>query len=239
VARLNWSEDDSRHKGRKGRWTRAEIDRLKDMYGLRPEPAIARELGRTTSSVRKMAEELFRGARKNGPWTAQEVQELKRYLGATAPEVIARILGRDPTEVRHQIFELGRIQQPGRWSREEVLRLRRLYGTRSDEDLALIFGRSVEAIGRIARKYCLAKDKAFAKRLAGQGGATKMPRWSDEELELLREMYPDRPNLEIAQRLNRSVKSVVSKAHHLKLKKDLERLQEMGRENVRLRYGAR
>jgi hypothetical protein len=32
------------------------------------------------------------------------------------------------------------------------------------------------------------------------------------------------------------VKSVVSKAHNLGLKKDRERLREMGRENVRLRY---
>jgi hypothetical protein len=238
VARLNWRDDESSKKGRKGRWTRAEIDRLKDMYGLRPEPAIARELGRTPASVRKMAEELFRGARRSGPWTAQDVQELKRYLGATAPEVIARILGRDPGEVKQQIFELGRVQQPGRWSREEVMRLRRLYGTRTDQDLALIFGRSVEGIQRVARKYCLAKDKAFAKRSAGEG-ATKMPRWSEQELALLRDLYPDHPNLEIAQKLNRSVKSVVSKAHHLGLRKELERLQEMGRENVSLRYGVR
>ena len=32
------------------------------------------------------------------------------------------------------------------------------------------------------------------------------------------------------------MKSVVSKAHNLGLKKDRERLREMGRENVRLRY---
>lgn len=70
MTRLNWSGDDSARKSRKGRWTRAEIDRLKDMYGLRPESAIARELGRSTASVRKMAEEVFRAARKQGPWTA-------------------------------------------------------------------------------------------------------------------------------------------------------------------------
>ncbi|MDP7559887.1 MAG: hypothetical protein QF745_05045, partial [Planctomycetota bacterium] len=55
-------------------------------------------------------------------------------------------------------------------------------------------------------------------------------------IELLRNLYPTTPNLEIAQNLNRSVKSVVSKAHDLKLKKSQERLQSMGRENVSLRY---
>ena len=234
--RFHWGDETNRRR-RKGRWTRAELDRLRDMYGLRPDDAIARELGRSPQSVRKMAEEVFRAARRQGPWTAADIEQLKRYLGATTHETIARILGRDPDEVQRQIFELGRIQQNTRWSREENANLRRLYGTRSDADLAAIFGRSVEAVERQARKLCLAKDKAFVKRVAGEG-ATRMPRWTDEELVMLRECYARTPNLEIAQRLGRSVKSVVSKAHHMGLKKELERLQEMGRENVRLRYQA-
>jgi hypothetical protein len=205
------------------------------MYGLRPDEAIARDLGRTPQSVRKMADELFRAATKQGPWTADDIQQLKRYLGASAPETIARILGRDLAEVQEQIVELSRVQQNARWTREENGELRRLYGTRSDSDLAVIFGRSLEAVERQARKLCLAKDKAFIKRVAGEG-ATRMPRWSNAELDLLRELYPRTSNLDIAQRLQRSVKSVVSKAHHMGLKKELERLQEMGRENVRLRY---
>jgi len=235
VSRLRWSEDGSSRKARKGRWTRAEIDRLRDLYGLRPESAIARELGRSTASVRRMAEDVFRAARKQGPWTANEIQDLKRYLGASTPEVIARILGREPTEVHAQIFELGRVQSAGRWTRDEILRLRRLYGTRSGQDLVAIFGRNLDSIERTARRYCLAKDKAYLRRANGQG-ASKMPRWSNADLQLLRELYPRTPNLEIAQRLERSVKSVVSKAHHLGLKKELERLQEMGRQNVSLRY---
>ena len=46
-------------------------------------------------------------------------------------------------------------------------------------------------------------------------------------------------DVEIAQELRRSVKSVVSKAHHLGLKKHPVRLKEMGRENVSLRYRRR
>lgn len=232
--RFHWGDETERGR-RKGRWTRAELDRLRDMYGLKPDEVIARELGRTPQSVRKMAEELFRDAAKQGPWTAADIQELKRYLGASTTETIARILGRPVDEVQGQIIELGRIQQNTRWTREENAELRRVYGTRSDEDLAKIFSRSVESIERQARKLCLAKDKAFVKRIAGEG-ATRMPRWSAEELATLRELYPRTANLDIAQKLGRSVKSVVSKAHHMGLRKELERLQEMGRENVRLRY---
>ena len=63
-----------------------------------------------------------------------------------------------------------------------------------------------------------------------------MPRWKAEELAILRQDYAVESNLEIARRLGRSVKSVVSKAHHLALKKSDDRLREMGRENVKVRY---
>ena len=62
-----------------------------------------------------------------------------------------------------------------------------------------------------------------------------MPRWTEAEVELLRKRYPTRSNLEVASELGRSVKSVVSKAHGLKLRKDEQRLREMGQENVTLR----
>lgn len=231
---MNWGEGPK--KTRKGRWSQAEIARLRDLYGLRDDEAIARELQRSPTSVRKMAESIFHMGRKSGPWTSQEIQKLKRYLGATTPEVIARILGRQQGEIEKQIFELGRIQKGGRWSREETAYFKRIYGTRSDEDLAAVFGRSVESIKRFAARHCLAKDKAFMRKQAGRG-STRMPRWSDEELQLLAELYPKHSNLDIAQKLNRSVKSIVSKAHHIGLKKDLERLREMGRQNVSLRYG--
>lgn len=202
---------------------------------MRDDAAIARELSRPISSVRRMAEKLFPLGSRTGPWTAEEVGRLKRYLGATSEEVIARVLGRRVEEVKKQIIELGRIRRNGLWTRDEVADFKRFYGTRSDEDLARIFGRSLAEIKRLAEEHALAKDKAFVRRMNGEA-STRMPRWKPEELELLRREYSLRSNLEIARRLNRSVKSVVSKAHNLGLKKSSERLRMMGRENVSLRY---
>jgi hypothetical protein len=172
---------------------------------------------------------------KSGPWTASDVQKLKRYLGATTPEVIARILGRSVEEVQAQIFDLGRIQGRGSWDRAEIAEFKRIYGTRTDEDLSRIFGRSEAEIRRLAQEHVLSKDKAFLRKLRGEP-ASRMPRWRAEELELLRKNYAIEPNLEIARRLGRSVKSVVSKANLLGLKKSKDRLREMGRENVSARY---
>lgn len=233
---LNWGENSPR-KTRKGRWSAAEVARLKDMYGLREDEAIARELQRSPGSVRKMAEAIFRTADRTGPWTAGDVADLKRYLGATTPEVIARILGRTSVEVHDKIFELGRIQGTDHWMREEIAQFKRIYGARSDDDLSKIFSKSLESIRSLAKRHRLAKDKAFLKKVNGRG-TTRMPRWTAEELETLRELYANTANLEIADRLSRSVKSIVSKAHHIGLKKDLDRLRQMGRENVSLRYGS-
>ena len=234
---LNWGQE--RPAGpRRGRWSQVEESLLRDLYGLRDVRSIARELNRSEDSVRRKAEELFQSSARSGPWTVQEVERLKRYLGLNGPEIIARILGRPRDEVERQIFALGRIQREGDWSRAEVQSFRRVYGTRSDEDLCVIFGRTPRSVHDLARKLCLAKDKAFLRRQRGQG-ATRMPRWSNEELDLLRRLYPETSNLDIALRLARSVKSVVSKAHHLGLKKAAERLEQMGRENVSLRYRGR
>ncbi len=237
MRRVTWGTDRS-GTPRRGRWSSSEIARLKELYGLRDEKAIAKELNRPVASVRKMAEQVFELATRTGPWSAAEVQELKRYLGGTSHETIARILGRTAAEVRQQIEELRRVQFTGRWTQDEIAEFKRLYGTRTDEDLAIIFGRSIESVKRLGARYCLAKDKAFVRRLTGSA-ATRMPRWSDAEIETLKELYPTEANLDIAQKLNRSLKSVVSKAHNLGLKKEAERLQEMGRQNVSMRYQKR
>ncbi len=55
-------------------------------------------------------------------------------------------------------------------------------------------------------------------------------------MEILKDSYASQSNFEIARRLGRSVKSVNSKAHHLGLEKASERLREMGRQNVSVRY---
>lgn len=221
-----------------GRWTEDEIERVRERWGLRSEASIARELGRSTESVRRKAASLFRGATRKGPWAEDELNRLRQHIGATPSEVVARVLGRRVEDVESKIESLARERRSGRWSREELQLLRRLYGTRTDEDLAVALGRTVASIRRVAKRYALSKDKAFVKRLRGDS-ATRMPRWTEEELDLLRDLYATESNLEIAHQVGRSIKSVVSKAHQLGLKKDIERLREMGRENVSTRYSGR
>ena len=63
---------------RRGRWSQAEIGRLRELYGLRDNEAIAKEMCRPVESVQKMAEQIFATTRRTGPWTTGEVERLKR-----------------------------------------------------------------------------------------------------------------------------------------------------------------
>ena len=44
---------------RRGRWSTDEIGRLEEVYGLKDDATIARELGRSVKSVRNMARQIF------------------------------------------------------------------------------------------------------------------------------------------------------------------------------------
>ena len=62
------------------------------------------------------------------------------------------------------------------------------------------------------------------------------PRWTSEEVTLLKRLYRTHSNAEIAEIIGRKVSSVVFKGHRLGLSKGARRLKEMGRENIRRRW---
>lgn len=223
-------------RGDEAVWSDEEIALLREQFGEKDELFLARELGRSIEALRAKAWAVFDEPPRDGPWTEEEVRSLKRLLGAIEIPLVARMIGRSVEAIERKLVELAVSLSAKPLSADETVRFKRVFGTRTDEDLSIIFGRTVETVRSEARRLCLSKDKAFLRRATGGQAKTKMPRWSDDELELLRELYPIHSNLVIAQRLGRSVKSVVSKAHNMRLKKDKARLQQMGRQNVRLRH---
>jgi hypothetical protein len=68
------------------------------------------------------------------------------------------------------------------------------------------------------------------------GASQVRPRWTKEEVSLLKRLYRIHSNAEIAQILGRKVSSVVFKGHRLGLSKGARRLKEMGRENIKRRW---
>ncbi len=232
------SRESTPRRRRSGPWSHAEVERVKRLYGLHSEQEIARRLNRPYASVRRILHEIYdRGERRSGPWSADEVRELRLLLGAAPTEIIARKLRRGPQDVERKVRELQGQIRPRPWTSQEEQELKTLYGSRDTKHLEIIFARPAEQIEAKARELCLAKSKAFLSRVAHE--RVRMPRWTEEEIDLLARLYPDHDNLEIARRLGRTTKSIVSKAHDLGLKKSPERLRLMGRQNVRRRYDRR
>lgn len=220
---------------RKGPWSHAELDKLKRKYGKVPDKALGRELNRSVESVRRIAKKVFKGDLRTGPWAPKEVNLLKEYWGVAQFPVMELVLRRTRADIERKVRELRGEVRSRDWSAEDLQLLKRHYGTRTTEDLVVILGRPETDIEKKASEYRLAKDKGFQRR-RGNGTRVRMPRWTKEDVAKLEELYPDTPNLDIAHALNRTLKSVVSKAHDLGLKKSSSRLRNMGRENVRLRY---
>ena len=217
-------------------WTDSELDALRASFGLKEEAFLARELERPVELVREKAAELLAGSPQEGPWSEADLETLRRYLGGVESELLASMLGRSVEDLESKLVELATSLEDTALRGPELIRFKRQFGTRTDEDLAIIFGRTLDRIRAEAARLCLSKDKAYTRRRTQGAERTRMPRWTEAELEQLRQLYPGVSNLEIAQKLGRAVKSVVSKAHNLGLKKDKARLEEMGRQNVRLRY---
>ena len=81
-----------------------------------------------------------------------------------------------------------------------------------------------------ARREEKSKAKAAPRR------SLVRPRWTKEEISVLRRLYRTHSNAEIAKMLHRKVSSVVFKGHRLGLSKGIRRLREMGRENIKRRW---
>lgn len=219
---------------RRGNWSVQELERLKLLLPRRGVDDTALLLRRSTDSVRRKAFELFRGNPRRSVWTAEDDLLLRRAHGAVEPRLLGVILRRPMQDVNARIEALRRSLRSGAWTRSELRMLKEFYGTRTDEDLEVCLLRPQEEIRRQAEAMCLQKDKRFHKAITAE--RQRMPRWTDAEVRRLREIYPDRPNLDVARALGRTVASVANKANQLGLRKSSELLADIGRTNVAVRY---
>lgn len=233
---------------RRGNWSVAELERLRQLLPRRGIEGMAALLRRSPASLQRKAMEMLRVPMRRGDWTSSDDQLLREAWGALDLRLLAAALGRPATEVRRRADELRARVRTGPWSRAEVLLLKDLYGTRSDGDLEVCLSRPPAAIHGMAVRYCLAKDKRFVAREQRRGHepgsangearpGRRMPRWTADEVVRLREIYHDRDNLAVARILGRTVTSVANKANQLGLKKGPAVLTDIGRTNVGLRYG--
>ncbi|MCB9876389.1 MAG: hypothetical protein H6835_02215 [Planctomycetes bacterium] len=233
----------SRPPLRRGNWSVQEMERLRLLLPHRGVEQTATLLRRSPQSVQRKALELLRAAPRRGDWSEQEDRLLRTAWGAVELRLLGPMLGRPLADLRRRAGELRARLRTGPWAHAELRQLKRMYGTRHDEDLEVCLRRAGDDIREAARRLCLAKDKRFrASAVTKSRGAAAaavrapMPRWTTEEVQRLRELYPHHDNLRVAQELGRSVTSVANKAHQLGVRKSAELLTDIGRANIEVRY---
>ncbi|MBK8978685.1 MAG: hypothetical protein IPM29_22535 [Planctomycetes bacterium] len=216
---------------RRGAWSTPERIRLRALFPRTPLVRLARLLNRSEATVLRCALELFAGEPRTGPFSADEDALLRTAWTVHDPEIVATVLRRPTAELQARVRELRAEQRCGPWNAADDRELRACHGSLPDELVALRLGRSTDDIRERAHSLRLGKDKAA---LRGPEPVA-MPRWTSDDLQRLRQLYPDHDNLSVARALGRSVQSVTSKATRLGLTKSLAALREMGRRNVAAR----
>lgn len=226
----------AQRRQRRGGWSFHELARLRELYPRVAEERVARLLGRSLDSVRRRAKAMFRRPPRHGPWSAAEDDRLREAYGVLPLRAIALVVGRPAAAVRERARTLRASRRGEAWTDEELGRLKRLYGSRADDALEVCLSRARTEIAEAAAELCLAKDKGMR---AVRALRPTMPRWSSTEVALLRELYPEHDNLEVARLLGRSVTSVANKASQLSLVKAPHVLGRLGRGNVARRRDRR
>lgn len=246
---------------RRGRWSDYDTRWLENCYGGCSEAALVQRFRRPIRSIHRRATEIFsiKKSRAGAAWEAAEDERLKMCLGVSPIPTIARVLRRDEPDVRGRISALALSIRSGALTGAECARLKQIYGTRDNEMIAVILGREIDEICKSAGELALAKDKAYLKKQSSanghhatarretngaahaddknnKNGTPGMPRWTDDKIAVLREIYPNNSNVDVAKMLGKSSKSIMSKAHDLDIKKSAEFLAKMGRINVGKRY---
>ena len=210
-------------------WTFQEVDRLRRLYPRSREDIVARSLRRSVESIRRKAREVFGGETRRGPWSEAEVRCLREGYGALTTSSLCLVLQRTVRDVRGKIRELRNNLKSGEWSAEERAFLKKHYGHRKNRDLVVCLSRPLAEIRDRAHELALAKDKRVLPR-------PEMPRWTEAEVDRLRQEYPGRETVELARDLGRSAASVANKANQLGLRKDEALLRRIGSRNVSTRY---
>lgn len=144
-------------------------------------------------------------------WTLEE-EELLRELYPTADSSeLERIFRRKLSAIIYKANSLN-LKRKRYWTEEEINTLVRLYPHTDTGELAKVLGRSVFSVRNKAARLNLAKVNRCPPK-----------RWTAEEINLLRRLYPITSAKDLVQVFGRSTGAIRAKAWDLKLKKTRER----------------
>ncbi|MCB9880726.1 MAG: hypothetical protein H6832_18335 [Planctomycetes bacterium] len=250
---------------KRGNWSVGELSKLRACFARRPIEQLARELRRSEAAVRERARRSFARRTRPGRLDASDERLLAEMVGVATLADMALVLARTEDAIVAQLHAWHARRRSGRWAARDLQFLKDFGSKRPLWALELVTGRTAKVLEKRCLELCLGIDRTLVEvplpgiapdaPVSGSDAgpdraeverertvvlsparSRRMPRWSTADIERLRVLYPVRANLEVARMLGRSLKSVRAKAGQLGLRKTKDRLEAMGRENVRVRY---
>ncbi len=99
-----------------------------------------------------------------------------------------------------------------RWSKEDIKILKKYFPHMSTQKMAESLGRATDSVGSKANELGLKKTEKYHRE--------ERNLWSQSDIKLLMKLYPKSSNQEIAEKVGRTIKSVITKASNLRLHKE-------------------
>lgn len=151
--------------------------------------------------------------RQGQPWSDQELADLRAMYPSRTARALELHFGRSWLSIRHKVQEQGLKKPPNKtrkkgrpWSDLEVKLLRELYpdpDTPLEEIGAHFIGRSLTAVAAMAHLL----------------GLRRVNLWTEEEIAVLRQLWPDKTLAELVGILERSPRAIKRKAYKLGLRR--------------------
>lgn len=170
------------------------------------------------------------------PWTRHEMRCLRRCYMQTPTADLARELGRSTDAVATMAHQLGlrKLAACRKWTAREISLLRAQYANTSGLELAAKLDRKTHEIYTKSKALNLHKNRSFKSRFMKQQIAKNGPlygsRWTPDQTERLRQLYPDRPTKDVAAAVGHPKMSCYGMARRLGLKKNPAYLSGMLRQ---------
>jgi hypothetical protein len=165
------------------------------------------------------------GTQKAKAWSASEERQLKKLYPMSHNSDLAKQFGRSIDGIRKKAIKLGlkkdwaggyRVCQPPQnenpWTAAQIRQLRKMYLTTPTPEIAAALNRSPMAVQSKIKKLGLYQE--FKKQ-----GELRKPKgqWTQQEINTLRELYPVKTKVQIAEIMDRSFHAISRMIHKLQL----------------------
>lgn len=167
---------------RRGPWTAADDDLLRQSYGVLELRFLGLLLGRSPGDVTKRAA-VLRASLRSGAWSRAEDALLKDLYGTRNDHDLEVCLQRSASDIAQRAVALclakdkrfvaaavaagaaGLPRRMPRWRAEEIEQLRRAYPDHDNLEVARLLGRSVTSVANKANQLGLHKSPEFLARI--------------------------------------------------------------------------